>query len=226
MKVRHLWSSDICPGAQEFIRLNHRPDHVFEDCADRIVEDLPRADCLVIGFPCQPFSVLGLKKGFTDSRMRVYHSILQTLRSGKVRSAIIENVGNLRFHNHGRSARRIMADIEDAGFRVKCRAYVASDFGLPQRRIRLYFVAIKRDEGCKPCLPDPPCVPVRPVSSLLDNHKGSKYNLPTPRTQSSTANKNLEMVLETLRDQGHHPSRETWVVDVEFEASATHRLHR
>ena len=92
IRVSHRWSSDTCPAAKQFIAMNHKPKVWYDDACERDERCLSRVDCLAVGLPCQPFSAMGLRRGFNDKRMRVCRSFLRTLKHGRVRSFIYDGL--------------------------------------------------------------------------------------------------------------------------------------
>ena len=100
-------------------------------------------DIICAGFPCQPFSVAGLKKGFQDARGSIFSHIMRFVRSGrrKPRLIILENVNALMKHNMGKSFKHIQDTFESLGYRTVHNILKCSDFGIPQMRKRLFIVA-------------------------------------------------------------------------------------
>lgn len=127
----HVFSSETDPTARAFIEANHSPKQLFGDCWARNPAeiDADEIDCLVAGFPCQPFSPLGLREGFKDDRTKPYKGVIKTLRARRpvVRSVLLENVASLESHDGGRSMARVLADLQKCGYMVTWRKYYASD---------------------------------------------------------------------------------------------------
>ena len=103
-------------------------------------------DLLTGGFPCQPFSMMGAKKGFSDNRGNVFYSIVDILRIKQPKYVLLENVRNLRNHDKGNTILEIYRSLqEDAGYIVFDDVFNTVDFGLPQTRRRLFIFAVRKD---------------------------------------------------------------------------------
>ncbi|OHA64023.1 MAG: hypothetical protein A2842_01645 [Candidatus Wildermuthbacteria bacterium RIFCSPHIGHO2_01_FULL_48_25] len=102
---------------------------------------LPSFDILFAGFPCQPFSLMGLKKGFEDTRGTLFFHIAKILAVKKPSFFILENVRGLQTHDNGKTLRRIMSILSDElGYATEYRLMNSLDFGVPQVRRRLYIL--------------------------------------------------------------------------------------
>ena len=97
---------------------------------------------------------------------------------------------------------------------MKFRKYLASEFGLPQLRPRVYIVGIREDEGLMPKLPRGPNFPAPPLSAFLEPAKGPRGSRPSS-CQSSNSCKVLKKCLRKLRRRGINPRRQTWAIDVD-----------
>lgn len=107
-------------------------------------DDIPDFDILTGGFPCQPFSQAGLKKGFHEARGTLFFDIARIIRAKQPKAFFIENVRGLLTHNHGETFATIKRIItEDLGYSFFYKVIRASDFGVPQHRPRLYMVGFK-----------------------------------------------------------------------------------
>lgn len=106
--------------------------------------DIPDFDILTGGFPCQPFSQAGLKKGFNEARGTLFFDVARILKVKQPSAFFLENVRGLLSHNGGKTfdtIRRILTD--DLGYSFYYKIVRASDFGVPQHRPRLYMVGFK-----------------------------------------------------------------------------------
>ena len=102
--------------------------------------DIPNHDILFAGFPCQPFSIIGEKRGFDDTRGTLFFDIARVLGAKKPKMFILENVKQLSTHNKGSTLATIIKTLEDIGYKVYWKVLNALDFGLPQKRERTIIV--------------------------------------------------------------------------------------
>jgi DNA (cytosine-5)-methyltransferase 1 len=104
--------------------------------------DIPSFDLLLAGFPCQPFSHAGLKKGFEDTRGTLFFDIARIVKHHKPKALVLENVKGLFGHDKGNTFREILRILrEELGYNVSFQILNAKHFGLPQNRARLVIVA-------------------------------------------------------------------------------------
>lgn len=102
--------------------------------------DVPKHDLLLAGFPCQPFSIIGQMRGFDDTRGTLFFDIARILNAQKPRAFVLENVKLLVGHNKGQTLERILETIRGLGYECQYRVLNALDFGLPQKRERIFIV--------------------------------------------------------------------------------------
>lgn len=106
--------------------------------------DIPDFDILTGGFPCQPFSQAGFKKGFEDTRGTLFFNIAQIIKKKKPKAFFIENVRHLLKHDDGETFATLKRVIEkDLGYSFHYKIVKASDFNLPQHRPRLFMVGFR-----------------------------------------------------------------------------------
>ena len=119
------------------------------------VNSIPDFDILTGGFPCQPFSQAGFKKGFQDARGTLFWNIASIIDAKRPAAFFIENVRHLLNHDEGKTFASIKKIIEkDLGYSFHYKIIKASDFGLPQHRPRLYMVGF-RDKNISFNFPEP-----------------------------------------------------------------------
>lgn len=109
-------------------------------------DELPDADVITAGFPCQPFSKIGKLHGFSDARGTLFWDVLRILKSKRPKAFVLENVANLVKHDGGNTFQIIKEGLEnELGYTVYYKVLNTKDYGLPQDRKRIYIVGF-RDE--------------------------------------------------------------------------------
>jgi DNA (cytosine-5)-methyltransferase 1 len=144
-KFKCVFSNDMMKCSKQIYELNH-PDHKFtlQDLNDIKVEDIPHHDLLCGGFPCQPFSIAGCKKGFNDNRSNVFWKIIEILEKHKPEIIILENVKNLKTHDNGNTYNIIEKKLQDTGYYIKTSILDTCKITtIPQHRERIYIVGFR-----------------------------------------------------------------------------------
>lgn len=144
-------------------------------------KDIPDFDILLGGFPCQPFSQAGLKKGFSDTRGTLFFEIERIIQEKRPKAFLLENVKQLRGHDKGRTLKVIMEHIDALNYYVKAEVLRAGDFGVPQNRERIYIVGISKDHYVLPDdydfkFPEPTYAKTR-LGDILENEVDDKYTI-------------------------------------------------
>jgi DNA (cytosine-5)-methyltransferase 1 len=104
---------------------------------------IPPFNTLLAGFPCQPFSAAGRRRGFEDPRGNAFCSIVTILRCHLPPLLLLENVKGLLTHDGGTSFKTIIEPLNDLGYRVHHQLLDAKDFGLPQSRSRIFIIGLR-----------------------------------------------------------------------------------
>jgi DNA (cytosine-5)-methyltransferase 1 len=164
-----VFACEIDPHARATYRANFAPldPALFE--TGRFAEDvakvdpaaIPDFDVLCAGFPCQPFSQAGHKRGFDDAREgrgNMFFEIVRILEAKRPKAFFLENVRHLLSHDSGRTFAVIREILErELGYSFHCRVVKASDHGLPQHRPRVFMVGFRdeRTEESRFAFPEP-----------------------------------------------------------------------
>jgi DNA (cytosine-5)-methyltransferase 1 len=107
-------------------------------------ESIPDFEVLTAGFPCQPFSQAGHRKGFDDVRGTLFFDIAEIIRIKKPQAFFLENVRHLYSHDNGETFKTIKRIInEELGYTLQEFVVKASDYGLPQLRPRLFIIGFR-----------------------------------------------------------------------------------
>jgi DNA (cytosine-5)-methyltransferase 1 len=139
-----------CVFASEWDKFAQKTYHVnFGDMPNGDItkitnDEIPDFDILLGGFPCQPFSQAGLKKGFSDTRGTLFFEIERIIKDKRPKAFLLENVKQLRGHDKGRTLKIILEHLDALDYQVTYDVLRAADFGIPQNRERIYIVGFDR----------------------------------------------------------------------------------
>jgi len=153
-----VWANDFDSDAQAVYNLNYGPDkhEVKIDARDILAvgeDEIPDGDILTAGFPCQPFSNAGNRKGVHDSRGMLYKECLRIIEKKMPKVIVFENVKGLLSTKYvdGRNLAEVIIEdlstMNGIGYNVVHQLVNASDYGVPQNRHRVLFVGIRKDLG-------------------------------------------------------------------------------
>lgn len=142
---RTVFSSEWDKFAQKTYRINY--GEIPEGDITKIDEkDIPNHDILLAGFPCQPFSQAGLKKGFDDARGTLFFDIARIIKEKRPKAFMLENVKQLRGHDKGKTLKVILSVLNELNYYVpEPQVLNAYHFGVPQNRERIIIVGFNKD---------------------------------------------------------------------------------
>ena len=143
------WANDLDAAACKTYR-NNFPNTILIEGDVRNIDPhtLSDIDVLIAGFPCQPFSVMGYRRGFNDPRGNLFFEIARFIDEKKPRVVFLENVQNLMEHDNGKTFLVIYNALAQFGYSVKYKVINATDINIPQHRARIFIVAFRDIEDC------------------------------------------------------------------------------
>lgn len=106
------------------------------------ITEIEPFDFLLAGFPCQPFSYAGKRRGFGDTRGTLFFEIERILAQYKPKAFLLENVRGLKTHDGGRTFDTIITKLHELGYGTAELILNSSNFGVPQNRVRLYILGL------------------------------------------------------------------------------------
>lgn len=143
------WANDFDAVACKTYRNNFPSTILIEDDVRNINPcALSDIDVLVAGFPCQPFSVMGYRRGFNDPRGNLFFEIARFIDVKRPKVVFLENVKNLMEHDNGKTFLVIYNALAQFGYSVKYKVINATDVNIPQNRARIFIVAFRDIEDC------------------------------------------------------------------------------
>jgi DNA (cytosine-5)-methyltransferase 1 len=166
-----VFASDIDADAQIAYEENFG-EHPHGDITKVNERDIPDHDVLLGGFPCQAFSICGDQRGFEDTRGTLFFDIARILQEKRPSAFVLENVKQLRSHNEGRTLYRIMETLRNLGYHADYRILNALDFGLPQKRERIFIVGFLEPRHF---IWPKGGVPMKPLSEVLEDNVSEFY---------------------------------------------------
>ncbi len=142
---------------------------------------IPNFDILLAGFPCQPFSQAGLRKGFSDTRGTLFFEIERIIETKRPKVFLLENVKQLRTHDKGNTFNTIKQHLEALDYTVFSTVLRAADFGVPQNRERLFIIGFDKkqlnlNQKIEFEFPIPPKTPTR-LGNILEDSVDEKYTI-------------------------------------------------
>ncbi|MDO8572121.1 MAG: transcriptional repressor LexA [bacterium] len=151
---------------------------IVEDIRSIGIDDLPKFDFLLGGFPCQAFSIAGYRQGFNDEKGRgnLFFDVARMIEARKPEGFLLENVKNLKSHDNGKTFIIIEETLKNLGYHVKVKVLNSMEYGnIPQNRERIYIVGFKnRDYIEKFSFPVPIKLTIK-ITDLLEKEVPEKY---------------------------------------------------
>lgn len=118
---------------------NHPDVPAFGDITQLDPNTLPDFDLFTGGFPCQPFSQVGLGKGESDTRGTLFHDIVRVCEAKRPKHILLENVKGLKTNRHGKTLQTIVEKLTKLGYDVTFKVLNSKDYGIPQNRERIWI---------------------------------------------------------------------------------------
>ena len=178
---RCVFTSEWDSFAQKTYKINFGGEIYGDITKVDVNNDIPDFDILLGGFPCQPFSQAGLHKGFSDTRGTLFFNIEEIIQAKRPKAFLLENVKQLKGHDHGRTFKIIEEHLKALNYTVSSAVLRAGDFGVPQNRERIYIVGFdkeyyKLNDDFQFAFPVPPKTATR-VGDILESDVDSKYTI-------------------------------------------------
>lgn len=146
--ARQSYEANYKKIAPQLFENNHQ--YFNKDITEQDPTTIPNFDICCAGFPCQPFSIAGLRKGFEDTRGTLFFNIANIVKhkidSGNPPKILfLENVKGLKNHMKGETLKTILCTLEELGYNYSYEVLNAKFFGVPQNRERLFIIAWYKD---------------------------------------------------------------------------------
>lgn len=141
----------------------------IQDLSKIDVETVPAAEVLIGGFPCQEFSSCGPLGGLETDRGRLYKTLITYMNNHHPAIVVGENVINLERMENGDVLKTIKTDLANTAYKVDVWKMFAPDYGIPQRRTRLFFICVRND------IHERFGFPIKPVPKFVGKHRSIEW---------------------------------------------------
>jgi DNA (cytosine-5)-methyltransferase 1 len=140
------WANEFDKNACITYRKNFKHQLIEGDVLQLDIDAIPKIDILTAGFPCQPFSVAGYRKGFDDNRGNHFFRILDFVDTMKPVVVFLENVKNLYTHDNGKTMKVIEESLRERNYSFQAKVLNTKDYGnIPHNRERIFMVAFDKN---------------------------------------------------------------------------------
>ena len=145
----------------------------YEDARTITPNELPDIDLICAGFPCQAFTIAGLRGGFNDSRGTLFFEIARIAAVKRPPFLLLENVPGLLSHDGGKTFATILTSLSELGYNVAWQVLNSKNFGVPQSRKRVYIFGYLR-ERCPGEILSFTESNVKALAQVLPGHEGER----------------------------------------------------
>ncbi len=173
-KTSFVFSSELDKYAQLTYHANH--NEVPEGDITQIeAKEIPKHDIILAGFPCQAFSIAGLKKGFEDTRGTLFFDVARIAKYHRPKVIFLENVKGFKNHDKGNTFKVVKETLQELGYKVYAQVLNAKHFGVPQNRERIYIIGFL-DHSVNFEFPDKLEI-IPTLGEILDDNVDKKYTI-------------------------------------------------
>ncbi|HCC06368.1 TPA: hypothetical protein DEP94_03365 [Candidatus Nomurabacteria bacterium] len=174
-----VFANDFEPKCKDTYDLNFKDSKlIVEDMRKIGIDDLPKFDFLLGGFPCQAFSIAGYRQGFNDTKERgnLFFDVARIIEVKKPKGFLLENVKNLKSHDGGKTFSIIEQTLTDLGYHLKVKVLNSMEYGnIPQNRERIYIVGFKDKKNHEKFEFPTPVKLTTSISDILEKNVHAKY---------------------------------------------------
>lgn len=206
-----VFASELQPYLRDLYHLNFgiSPEG---DINEVDIPKIPAHDLLCAGFPCQPFSKAGLQQGWKDAvRGTVFLKVVEILEYHRPEFVILENVAHFVNHDEGNTYQRVIEALKSLDYDVASTQLSPHQFGVPQKRERMYMVGRLIEKGGLKGFEWPELTEhVLDIASVLDEKVDDPKKLPDYAERCIDAWQNL---LDSLPSNAKLPSFPIWAAE-------------
>lgn len=209
---RTVYANEFDPYPAETFEENFHLKVDVRNINDVKDDEVPNTDIIVGGFPCQAFSIAGLRQGFKDEKGRgeLFFQLARMLECKRPAAALFENVKNLVGHDNGNTFRVISEELKNLGYYADYRVLNAMYYGnMAQNRERIYIVAFRDEEAFKAFKWPEPIPLKKSVKDIIAFH--AKVNDKYYYTDGKFKGDIFDRLEEAMQDEDmEHPAVYQW----------------
>jgi DNA (cytosine-5)-methyltransferase 1 len=174
------YANDIDEKACDIFDENFQVKSDRRDIREVDEDEIPSHDLLLAGFPCQSFSILAQnppRLGYKDEKGKLFFEIVRILKFHQPRFFICENVKGILSANEGKTFPLIVKELEGAGYKVFHQLLNSKNFGVPQKRERVFLVGVRKDIKLQFVFPDTSAIfkKLNTLGMVIEKNVDEKY---------------------------------------------------
>ena len=151
---RIVWANEWDKNACKIYRKNFGEKELCEGDIRKIdTNDIPECDFIVGGFPCQPHSLAGKRKGFSDERGEVFYEIIRIAKAKRPKMLLLENVKGLLSSEQGKAFGTVLEELGNIGYWCEWQVINSKHHGVPQNRERVFIIGHLRGTSSRQIFP-------------------------------------------------------------------------
>lgn len=180
-QIEIVYANDIEDSANKMFEKNFGVTPDNRNIREIKSDEIPSFDILTGGFPCQSFSVSAQnpkRLGIKDEKGTLFFEMVRVLKAHQPKAFFAENVKGILSANNKEAFPLIIEEFEKAGYNVSYKLCVATKYGVPQKRERVFIVGIRKDLNFTFEFPEEPIQNVEdytPLKVILQQDIDEKY---------------------------------------------------
>ena len=152
LPFRVVQALDFDKRVVDIYNLNFRKKCELRNILETTTDEIEKHEIMIGGFPCQSFSIVAQnpkRLGWKDNKGKLFFEMCRILKAKKPKVFIAENVKGLLSANKGEAFKLILSEFEKVGYSIKFKLLNSVDYGVPQKRERVFIVGFRRKKDYK-----------------------------------------------------------------------------
>ena len=140
-----IYANDFDKVCWETFEKNHNLEIDKRSIIDVKSNEIPNADGIIGGPPCQSWSLAGAMRGIKDERGKLFYEYIRVLKDKKPKFFLAENVPGIISKSHLPEFKKILSNFENLGYNISYKLLDSRDYGVPQERKRVFVIGFRKD---------------------------------------------------------------------------------